>query len=87
MARRRRNLSRNAKIAIGSAVGITAIVSGIVWWRRSRPKFLVLVPTAFPQKPTGPIPPPPKPFDPTLPPPPQPVPVPQGPSLPPGYGQ
>jgi len=86
MARRRRNLSRNAKIAIGSAVGLTAIVGGIMWWR-SRPKFAVLVPNALFQPYEPPIPPPPKPFDPTLPPPPHPVPVPQGPSLPPGFGQ
>ena len=84
---RRRNMTKRTKLAIaGGVVATAAIVGGIVWWR-SRPKFAVLVPTAFPQPYEPPIPPPPKPFDPTLPPPPHPVPVPQGPSLPPGFGQ
>lgn len=80
-------MTKRTKIAIAGGVAAVAIVGGIVWWRRSRPTTLVFIPTAFPQSPEPTIPPPPKPFDPTLPPPPHPKPVPQGPSLPPGYGQ
>lgn len=81
-------MTKRTKLAIaGGVVATAAVVGGIVWWRRSRPQIAYLIPTAFPQVYEPPLPPPPQPKHPTIPPPPQPVPVPQGPGLPPGFGQ